>query len=1096
MSLFKLIIKSLWYFRRQNLALFAGTLISTAVLTGALIIGDSVKHSLQQLVDLRLGQVRYALQTGDRFVRAELADDLSKRENVSAASLLVVPGVAKNPEAGLTINSADVVGIDNQFWELSNIVMTVLQPDEAILSANVADRLNLTVGDEFLLRLSETSVIPLSAPFARDNHPSVGLRLKVKAIAENHQMGRFSLKSNQAAPNNIFVNRDFLCQKLDLTGLANVVLCKEIEGQATLLNKSFSEIWQNEDAGLKIRELDDSGEFELISNRIFIDRPIAQSIVNLDVVTQPILTYLVNGIRFGKQETPYSFVTAINSPLPDIKLKKNEIIINQWLAEDLKVKEDDIVDIVYFVIGPMRKLSENSNSFVVKEVIPVENIYGAENLMPEYPGLANAGSCRDWETGVPIDLDKIRDKDEKYWDDYRGTPKAFISLEAGQELWSNNFGSYTAFRFDKEDISPEELRSQLFSKLKPIDLGLQFRPVYQEGLAATTNSVDFGQLFLSLSFFVIVSGLLLTMLLFALNTESRNQEAGILSALGFRNKMIGQFRMAESALVVILGGVAGTFAGILYNDVIMAGLNSVWQDVVRTNMISVYVRSQTLVVGALSGIILAGLVIYFITRQKLRQPAINAIKGLQAIDGLSKKSKHLFPLFIMFSGLIGSLAIIVYSLFFSAAENPGMFMAAGGLFLMACIAAVYRLLVQIGRTEGHSSLDNFQLAVKNAGRKRGRSVTTVALLALGVFTIMITGANQKTFYGEESKRSSGTGGFLFWVETSTPIIYDLNTSDGKEKFGLDGEKDLDGVDFVQFHLLNGDDASCLNLNQVSQPQILGVDPSKFDVLQSFSFAKLLNDIESEHPWLELQKYHGHDIVPAFADQTVITWGLMKKVGDTLTYLNESGKEIKILLVGGLSSSIFQGNLLIADDIFRENFPSVNGSRIMLVDGVQENKSQVKEVLQSQFMDHGIEINSTSDRLAEFNSVTNTYLSVFMALGGLGVLIGTLGLGILLLRSILERKRELAVLLALGFRKKLVIQLIVSENLFLLVCGMFIGILSAFIGILPSLLSPAFVMNTWLIALILLIIFISGLAWIYFPAHNALKKLPINTLRTE
>jgi len=71
MSIFHYIIKSLWFFRKQHLAVLAGTLISTAVLTGALIVGDSIKYSLQKTVDARLGNVKFAMQTGDRFVSSD-----------------------------------------------------------------------------------------------------------------------------------------------------------------------------------------------------------------------------------------------------------------------------------------------------------------------------------------------------------------------------------------------------------------------------------------------------------------------------------------------------------------------------------------------------------------------------------------------------------------------------------------------------------------------------------------------------------------------------------------------------------------------------------------------------------------------------------------------------------------------------------------------------------------------------------------------------------------------------------------------------------------------------------------------------------------
>ena len=55
-----------------------------------------------------------------------------------------------------------------------------------------------------------------------------------------------------------------------------------------------------------------------------------------------------------------------------------------------------------------------------------------------------------------------------------------------------------------------------------------------------------------------------------------------------------------------------------------------------------------------------------------------------------------------------------------------------------------------------------------------------------------------------------------------------------------------------------------------------------------------------------------------------------------------------------------------------------------------------------------------ERLAEFHRVENTYLSTFQTLGGLGLLLGTVGLAAVLLRNVLERRRELALLGAVGY----------------------------------------------------------------------------------
>lgn len=1098
MTFRKLILRNLWHFRKQHLAVFAGTLISTAVLTGALIVGDSVKYSLRHLVDIRLGNVRFALQTGDRFVRADLAGRLENKIASPAAPVLMMDGLAKNPANGTSVSQIQVLGVEPDFWEFFHQKIPALNNDEAIVSESVAAKLDVKSGEELLLRINNPGIIPLNAPFAEDNNTTRAFRVKVVNIAGDEMMGRFSLKNSQAVPYNVFVSRNWLGEKLELAGLANLVILAEDDASplsAVRLNQHLSEIWTASDAGLKIRTLEEPGKYELLSHRIFIDEPVSKAIQQLKTENQPVMTYLVNSLCFREKETPYSFVSAVPESLLQASLKNDEIVINQWLAEDLGAERGDTLTLKYFVIGPLRKLDEKSRSFRVSGIMPLVENNDAKNLMPDFPGLADAGSCHDWETGVPIDLKKIRKKDEDYWDKYKGTPKAFISLYTGTGLWANDFGSYTAFRFDEKEIKAENLLGGIMQNLQPEDVGFQFLPVYEQGLSAVENSVNFGELFISLSFFVIAAGVLLTALLYALLTVSRQQEAGIFSSLGFDKKTIISFRLAESALTAISGGIAGAFAGILYNQVMIAALNSVWQGAVQTSGLTVYTDPLTVLAGALSGIVIAFAVIFFITRNKLKQPvSILVKKGPAEPEKLLKKSSILNWVLII-AGFAGAAALVVYSLGTSVDANSGLFLSAGGLFLVGSLASLHLFLHFFGKKPTHDTLNIVGLAVKNAGRNKPRSLATIALLALGVFTIIITGANRKTFYGTENQHSSGTGGFPFWVETTLPILHNLNTPTGKEKYNLADEPAAGVAEFVQLHTLDGDDASCLNLNQVSQPQILGVPSAVFDQRKSFSFTGLLNR-SSTHPWLELKKDYGKNVIPAIADQTVITWGLMKKLGDTLFYLNEKGDAIKLLLVAGLQSSIFQGNVLISDSAFTANFPSVSGSKTMLVDVPARNEEELASLLETSLAIQGVTITKAPERLAAFNTVTNTYLSVFMALGGLGVLIGTLGLGIVLLRNIMERRHEFALLLALGISRKKVFRLVMSENLLLLTIGLVVGVTSAIIGILPSVLSTSFSVSIPSIVIIISAIVISGTASVYSATSTSLKSKLTDSLNVE
>src|SRR5437588_4319736 len=82
----RLVLRNLFYHWRGNLAVFLGVVVGTAVLTGALLVGDSLRGSLRRLTLERLGWVDQAL-VGPRFFRARLADGLPA-ERVAPAILL------------------------------------------------------------------------------------------------------------------------------------------------------------------------------------------------------------------------------------------------------------------------------------------------------------------------------------------------------------------------------------------------------------------------------------------------------------------------------------------------------------------------------------------------------------------------------------------------------------------------------------------------------------------------------------------------------------------------------------------------------------------------------------------------------------------------------------------------------------------------------------------------------------------------------------------------------------------------------------------------------------------------------------------------
>lgn len=1091
MTIKNYIIKSFLHYKFKHLAVIIGVVISTSVITGSLIVGDSVKYSLKNIVNHRLGKTDFALSLGEKFVRSQIANEISEKLKVKASSLMLAQGVLKNPENNSTLNKVQILGIDSSFWNLSDVETFEITNDEVIISENTANKLNVSVDDEIILKLEKLSIIPLNSPYNTNDAPYITLRLKIKQIISIENLGNFNLKKNQVAPFNIFISRDLLCEKLDLKDLTNLILInsnnqKNINSET--LDSSLNELCQLKDLGLKLSVVDNC--YEISSSKIFIAQEHTKLLEKIYKSTKQILSYLVNSIDLNYKSTPYSFVTAVSENLINAKIKSNEIIINDWLAEDLTAKIGDSLSLKYFVIDSLQRLQLDSSRFIVSKIITVSDSIINKSLMPDFPGIGSAVSCIEWNSNMPIDMKKIRVQDEDYWKNYKGTPKAIISISDGKKLWENKFGSYTAIRINKSEFATNEPEKEIVNCLKNDGLNLHITNIRKEGFEASKSGVDFGELFISLSFFVILLGLLLTILLVSLNAESRKNEFGILAQLGFSKNQVIKIILFENSIAIFLGTIIGVFVGIAFNYLIISAINSVWNDIVRTNMISVFIDYKTLLISAFSGLLVSFFSIFLFSHFKLKKSIKLLLSKTYEINYSIHKNRTFWYAFLFYTLTTIAILTTANSLLNSENISPSQFLISGALFLFGLVSfTAFYFNKKPSEKSKFTSLKN--LAMLNIRRNFNRNLTIIILLSLGIFIVVITAANRKTFVGETDINSSGTGGYKLMLETSVPIPMGWSKNDFYKTLGL-----KENIELSAIFSKDGDDASCLNLNQIPNPRIIGVNNEIFNNRQSFSFENISELIIHEKPWLSLNRSLGKNIIPAYADQTVITWGMMKKIGDTLVYRNEIGENLYLVICGGLNSSIFQGNIIISEKHFKAHFPSYGSPKLFLADIPASDIDSISKILNEQLQDYGINIINTMVQLAQFNSVTNTYLSVFMILGALAVLVGTIGLGVVIYRNILDRKSEIALLTSLGFTSNQLFKLLFTENLILVIIGILIGIFASIIGILPSLLSESFNHPEAFVLVLITLIFINCIIWIYIPLKFALKRNLIQSLRVE
>jgi hypothetical protein len=375
------------------------------------------------------------------------------------------------------------------------------------------------------------------------------------------------------------------------------------------------------------------------------------------------------------------------------------------------------------------------------------------------------------------------------------------------------------------------------------------------------------------------------------------------------------------------------------------------------------------------------------------------------------------------------------------------FFGAGSLMLGSALAFEWRWLLRrsgVGRPGGGV----VWLAFRNASHRPGRSLLCIALIAFATFVIVAVGAFRREAQAFGSDRRSGTGGYALVAETLLPIHHDPNHARGREALNLGGPL-LEGVAFARFRLRPGEDASCLNLYRPQDPRVLGVTP-EFAREGRFAFQASLaaTSEEKANPWLLLERDAGDGAIPAIADATSLSYVLHRRLGDELVLRPEGRAPIRLRFVAALRDSLFQSEVLIGERAFLAAFPDVEGYRVMLADA-PAGASGVSRELESRLADFGLDAVDAAVRLQGFHRVENTYLATFEMLGALGLLLGTIGLASVLLRNALERRRELALLRAVGYRPDHLTLLVTAENALLLALGLATGAACAIVAIAPA-----------------------------------------------
>src|SRR5579871_223652 len=997
--------RSLFHYRGINAAVIAGVATAVGVLAGSLAVGDSVRGSLRDLVLQRLGATQ-SVVTSQELFREKLADPTP-----AFAPMMVLEGVVSSDASGRRVNNVSVYGVDARFWKFHDRP----EPAEGLaISTALARELDVKTGDTALVRVEQFSDIPREFIQGRREDSGRTMRLRIGAVLSSGELGEFSLRPKQGDVLAAFVPLQRLQRDLKIEGRVNTILST---WDSKALQTSLRTRISLDDLGIRLRTLaDGTVSFERTST--LIDDALAQQVFEIakqcDWAVTPFFTYLVNTIRVGDREIPYSLVTAEENPPGG----GDGLVLNQWAAEDLGItKPGATATLEYFVWKPSGGLAVERTEIPVTAIVPIAS--GDRDMVPEFPGISESAHLADWNPPFPIDLNRVRPKDEQYWDRYRTTPKAFLPLKKGQQLWGSRFGSLTSIRlkvpaameefglgkaFDSETGQPIGEVRRALRGLDPWRFGMTVYPVRAQSLAASQGSTDFGEYFSYFSFFLVVSALLLAGLFFKLGIEQRTKEIGILRTLGWSPRQIRRVFVRQGLLLAVVGGIAGMIGAQIYTRLVLIGLRTFWIGAVGTTSLTLHARPASLGGGFIGGVVISWVVMIWTLRGLGKQTP------RQLVAGASRGRAKRMPSWISVSipAVIGAAILAAAAL--GKMDAAGGFFGSAVMFLIALLRAQWIYLAR-GTASPRSAMG---LGLRNASYHPGRSILCIALIASACFIVIAMDAFRQP--------PPGRPPYPVMAESELPI-YERSELPAKT---------------MPFRLHPGDDTSCLSLYEPRNPRVLGASP---EFLQETRFPFEESVTKAENPWTLLDSGTG-GAVPAIADANSITYVLHRKVGDEITLPGGA----RLRLVAALHDSVFQGELIVSDKNFVKLFPDDQGFRFFLMDAEPSEISKFDESLSQ----YGFAAESTADKLAGYHRVENTYLSTFQALGGLGLILGTFGLAAVLLRNVLEQCRELALLRAVGYRPRDLSVMVLAENFVLLAGGLITGALTALLAILPAL----------------------------------------------
>jgi ABC-type lipoprotein release transport system permease subunit len=1103
----RLVLRNLAFHWRGNLTVLLGVAVGSAVLTGALLVGDSLRGSLRARAERQLNGVTAAAFL-PRPVRTSLADGLPG----NVAPVLMLPGSVRTVpppgEEARALGRVTIIGVDPRFAPTAGVDWAG-DKRRAVLSHRAAERLGVTTG-QVQIGVEQFSDLPRSSSLAKRSADDVTAARSFAVagvLPADDPANDFQLIPTPDAPLNVFVPLAALGEMVvtdareDQSGPVATALFAR-SGTVSELDAALTAKLTAEDFGLRFRPVARKKYLSVEAEQLVIPpttvAAITKAAAELELRAEPTVIYIADSLAGGaSNELYYPVIAGLNPaaapPLgpylpPDVKtLGDNELILADWKGNPLAGFRPGLeFTLTYYDpdVEGEGKLKDARLTFRGYRPVGTPD---DRDLTPPVKGMTGENAqLRDWDRPPMLPRQRVqqrvpdRSPRAQFWNQHRATPMAYVNLATGERLFGSRYGSVTSVRVaPAAGETPEQTAGRLKAVIrKHLDQaagGFAFDDVRGRLLGASRGGTDFGGLFLGFSCFLIAAALMLVGLLFRLSLDRRAKEVGLLLAAGYRVRAVRRLLLAEGLLVAVLGTAIGLLVAVAYNRLLLSVLLDLWPDRSVGGFLRPHATPLSFALGFGLTLVMAFGALWLSVRGlvKVTPPAL--LRGETTTPQVVSTTRRRFGWVVIVVTAVAGIGLLPAG---QSVANPDYramtFFGGGALLLVAGLTGFGVWLRRTRRADvaGRGMPALVRLGARNAARNPGRSLLTAGLLASAAFLLVAVESFRRQPGAEFADRRGGSGGFNLMAETDVPVYQSPDQKAGRADLeqrlasayasdtdprytnavtaldalnpGPDGSPNV-----VSFRLRTGDDASCLNLYQATRPRVLDV-PESLIARGGFKFyaSEATTPDEKANPWVLLKRELPNGLVPVIVENNTAVWMLKSGVGGEIGVPDETGKPVTCRIVATLADSPFQSEVLMGDAAFSRLYPAEAGYRVFLIQTKPEQEQAMSDALGLALRANGVVLTPTRDRVATYQAVIGAYLSTFQLLGGLGLLLGVLGLAVVLLRGVWERVGELALLRAVGYRPRALQVLVLAENALLLVVGIGIGVLAALASVAP------------------------------------------------